>query len=64
MQLTSSPVVCTASHGHVAVNVTEVAEILKDRPRWFLDCRHMEVLGALPIGNGGTIELLYTVPGT
>lgn len=46
--------------GLVALDVSKVAEILKDRPGWSLDCRRMEVLGALPTGNGGTIELLYT----
>ncbi|XP_028085787.1 homeobox-leucine zipper protein REVOLUTA-like isoform X3 [Camellia sinensis] len=37
-----------------------IAEILKDRPSWFRDCRSLEVFTMFPAGNGGTIELLYT----
>lgn len=37
----------------------QVAEILKDRPSWFRDCRAVDVLNVLPTANGGTIELLY-----
>ncbi|MBA0753275.1 hypothetical protein Gogos_020696, partial [Gossypium gossypioides] len=36
-----------------------VAEILKDRPSWFRDCRAVDVINVLSTGNGGTIELLY-----
>lgn len=37
----------------------QVAEILKDRPSWYRDCRAVDVLNAMSTGNGGTIELLY-----
>ena len=37
----------------------QVAEILKDRPSWFRDCRAVDVVNALSTGSGGTIELLY-----
>ncbi|KAG4979830.1 hypothetical protein JHK82_033077 [Glycine max] len=37
-----------------------IAEILKDRPSWFRDCRSLEVFTMFPAGNGGTIELVYT----
>lgn len=41
-------------------NITfQVAEILKDQPSWFRDCRAVDVLNVLPTANGGTIELLY-----
>ncbi|XP_027343901.1 homeobox-leucine zipper protein ATHB-15 isoform X4 [Abrus precatorius] len=40
----------------------KVAEILKDRPSWFRDCRAVDVLNVLPTANGGTIELLYMQP--
>ncbi|KAH9665761.1 homeobox-leucine zipper protein ATHB-15 [Citrus sinensis] len=45
--------------GLVGLEPTRVAEILKDRPSWFRDCRAVEVLNVLPTANGGTIELLY-----
>lgn len=45
--------------GLVGLEPTRVAEILKDRPSWFRDCRAVDVLNALPTANGGTIELLY-----
>ncbi|KAI3684230.1 hypothetical protein L6452_33451 [Arctium lappa] len=45
--------------GLVALEPTRVAEILKDRPSWFRDCRAIEILNMLPTANGGTIELLY-----
>lgn len=38
----------------------QIAEILKDRPTWFRDCRSLEVFTMFPAGNGGTIELVYT----
>lgn len=38
----------------------QIAEILKDRPSWFRDCRSLEVFTMFPAGNAGTIELLYT----
>lgn len=38
----------------------QIAEILKDRPSWFRDCRSLEVFTMFPAGNGGTVELLYT----
>ena len=36
-----------------------MAEILKDRPSWYRDCRRMDVHTVIPVGNGGSIELLY-----
>ncbi|KAK6153658.1 hypothetical protein DH2020_013297 [Rehmannia glutinosa] len=45
--------------GLVGIEPTRVAEILKDRPSWFRDCRAVDVLNVLPTANGGTIELLY-----
>ncbi|XP_044486095.1 homeobox-leucine zipper protein ATHB-15-like [Mangifera indica] len=45
--------------GLVGLEPTRVAEILKDRPFWFRDCRAVDVLNVLPTANGGTIELLY-----
>ncbi|XXG45858.1 hypothetical protein AAC387_Pa02g0827 [Persea americana] len=45
--------------GLVGLEPTRVAEILKDRPSWFRDCRSVDVINVLPAGNGGTIELLY-----
>ncbi|KAK6163321.1 hypothetical protein DH2020_000185 [Rehmannia glutinosa] len=38
----------------------KIAEILKDRPSWFRDCRNLEIFTMFPAGSGGTIELLYT----
>ncbi|GAB4842011.1 hypothetical protein Ancab_011970 [Ancistrocladus abbreviatus] len=38
----------------------KIAEILKDRPSWFRDCRSLEAYTMFPAGNGGTIELVYT----
>lgn len=37
----------------------QVAEILKDRPSWYRDCRCLDILNVIPTGNGGTIELIY-----
>lgn len=37
----------------------QVAEILKDRPSWFRDCRAVDVINVLSTGSGGTIELFY-----
>ncbi|CAK9142881.1 unnamed protein product [Ilex paraguariensis] len=45
--------------GLVSLEPMKVAEILKDRPSWFRDCRCLDVLSAIPTGNGGTIELIY-----
>lgn len=45
--------------GLVSLEPTKVAEILKDRTSWFRDCRSIDVLSAIPTGNGGTIELIY-----
>ncbi|KAK1414257.1 hypothetical protein QVD17_30000 [Tagetes erecta] len=45
--------------GLVSLEPARVAEILKDRPSWFRDCRAVDVLHVLPTANGGTIELLY-----
>ncbi|KAL7085004.1 hypothetical protein ACP275_14G256100 [Erythranthe tilingii] len=46
--------------GLVSLEPTKIAEILKDRPSWYRDCRSVEVFTMFPAGNGGTIELLYT----
>ncbi|KAM0937272.1 putative transcription factor & lipid binding HD-SAD family [Dioscorea sansibarensis] len=45
--------------GLVSLEPTKVAEILKDRPSWFRDCRSLDVLTVIPTGNGGNIELIY-----
>ncbi|KAK6917079.1 Homeobox domain [Dillenia turbinata] len=45
--------------GLVSLEPTKVAEILKDRPSWFRDCRCLDVLSVMPTANGGTIELIY-----
>ncbi|KAL6894601.1 hypothetical protein ACP4OV_008699 [Aristida adscensionis] len=45
--------------GLVSLEPTKVAEILKDRPSWYRDCRCVDVLHVIPTGNGGTIELIY-----
>ncbi|RZB96560.1 Homeobox-leucine zipper protein HOX32 isoform C [Glycine soja] len=45
--------------GLVSLEPTKVAEILKDRPSWYRDCRCLNVLSVIPTGNGGTIELMY-----
>ncbi|KAF7817108.1 Homeobox-leucine zipper protein ATHB-8 [Senna tora] len=45
--------------GLVGLEPTRVAEILKDRPSWFRDCRALDILNVMSTGNGGTIELLY-----
>ncbi|XXG89591.1 hypothetical protein AAC387_Pa12g1557 [Persea americana] len=45
--------------GLVSLEPTKIAEILKDRPSWFRDCRSLEVFTMFPAGNGGTIELIY-----
>lgn len=37
----------------------QIAEILKDRPSWFRDCRSIDVLSVIPTANAGTIELIY-----
>ncbi|XP_044467875.1 homeobox-leucine zipper protein REVOLUTA [Mangifera indica] len=46
--------------GLVSLEPTKIAEILKDRPSWFRDCRSLEVFTMFPAGNAGTIELVYT----
>ncbi|THG14485.1 hypothetical protein TEA_007799 [Camellia sinensis var. sinensis] len=51
--------VATRACGLVGLEPTRVAEILKDRPSWYRDCRAVDVLNVLPTANGGTIELLY-----
>ncbi|TKY60131.1 Homeobox-leucine zipper protein HOX32 [Spatholobus suberectus] len=45
--------------GLVSLEPTKVAEILKDRPSWYRDCRCLNILSIVPTGNGGTIELMY-----
>ncbi|CAK9180936.1 unnamed protein product [Ilex paraguariensis] len=51
--------VASRACGLAGLEPTRVAELLKDRPSWFRDCRAVDVLNALSTGNGGTIELLY-----
>ncbi|WCJ29512.1 Homeobox-leucine zipper protein HOX32 [Euphorbia peplus] len=53
------PGVAARACGLVGLEPTRVAEILKDRPSWYRDCRAVDVVNALSTGNGGTIELLY-----
>ncbi|XP_054789068.1 homeobox-leucine zipper protein ATHB-8-like [Prosopis cineraria] len=53
------PGVAARACGLVGLEPTRVAEILKDRPSWFRDCRALDVLNVMPTGNGGTIEMLY-----
>ncbi|PIA64737.1 hypothetical protein AQUCO_00100306v1 [Aquilegia coerulea] len=53
------PGVAARACGLVGLEPTRVAEILKDRPSWFRDCRVVDVMNVLPTGTGGTIELLY-----
>ncbi|ERN08358.1 hypothetical protein AMTRI_Chr07g23650 [Amborella trichopoda] len=45
--------------GLVSLEPTKVVEILKDRMSWFRDCRNFDILTVLPLGSGGTIELIY-----
>ncbi|XP_057420712.1 homeobox-leucine zipper protein ATHB-14-like [Lotus japonicus] len=45
--------------GLVSLEPAKVAEILKDRPSWYRDCRCLNVLSIVPTANGGIIELLY-----
>ncbi|URD89667.1 Homeobox-leucine zipper protein [Musa troglodytarum] len=45
--------------GLVSLEPTKVAEILKDRPSWYRECRCLDVLTVIPAGNGGNIELIY-----
>ncbi|KAL3650795.1 Homeobox-leucine zipper protein ATHB-8 [Castilleja foliolosa] len=51
--------VASRACGLVGLEPARVAEILKDRPSWYRDCRAVDVLNVLSTGNGGTIELLY-----
>ncbi|KAH0716877.1 hypothetical protein KY290_013450 [Solanum tuberosum] len=63
-------VVCRCSHGPVgwvvtacglvSLEPTKVAEILKDRPSWYRDCRCLNVLSVIPTGNGGTMRSHFT----
>ncbi|KZV14686.1 homeobox-leucine zipper protein ATHB-14-like [Dorcoceras hygrometricum] len=45
--------------GLVSLEATKVAELLKDRPSWYRDCRCIDIASVIPTGNGGTIELVY-----
>ncbi|XP_075505195.1 LOW QUALITY PROTEIN: homeobox-leucine zipper protein ATHB-15-like [Primulina tabacum] len=45
--------------GLVGLEPNRIAEMLKDRPSWFRDCRAVDVLNVLPTASGGTIEILY-----
>ncbi|KAJ8504596.1 hypothetical protein OPV22_005482 [Ensete ventricosum] len=55
----SSSGVAARACGLVNLEPTKIAEIIKDRPAWFHDCRNLEVFTMFPTGNGGTIELVY-----
>ncbi|XP_074284993.1 homeobox-leucine zipper protein REVOLUTA-like [Silene latifolia] len=46
--------------GLVSLEPSKIAEILKDRPSWFRECRSLEIFTVFPVGTGGTIELIYT----
>ncbi|KAJ8768732.1 hypothetical protein K2173_023636 [Erythroxylum novogranatense] len=46
--------------GLVSLEATKIAEILKDRPSWFRDCRSLDVYTMFTAGNGGIIELVYS----
>ncbi|KAH8957192.1 hypothetical protein BDL97_07G079300 [Sphagnum fallax] len=54
------PGVAARACGLVGLEPSKVAEILKDRQSWLPDCRHLDILGSFPTGNGGTVELIYT----
>uniref|UniRef100_A0A7N0ZVN7 Uncharacterized protein n=1 Tax=Kalanchoe fedtschenkoi TaxID=63787 RepID=A0A7N0ZVN7_KALFE len=56
----SSNAVAARACGLVGLEPPKIAEILKDRPSWFRDCRSLEVFTSLPTANGGSIELVYT----
>lgn len=43
----------------IRLPVLQVAEIVKDRPSWYRDCRRLDVHTVIPVGNGGSIELLH-----
>ncbi|CAN4081953.1 unnamed protein product [Withania somnifera] len=45
--------------GLVSLEPMKVAEVLKDRPSWYRDCRRLDILSVIPTGNGGTIELMH-----
>ncbi|KAG6516950.1 hypothetical protein ZIOFF_020325 [Zingiber officinale] len=45
--------------GLVSLEPIKVAETLKDRSSWYHDCRCLDVLTVIPVGNGGSIELCY-----
>ncbi|KAL6524061.1 Homeobox-leucine zipper protein ATHB-8 [Orobanche minor] len=51
--------VASRACGLVGLEPARVAEILKDRPSWYRDCRAVDVLNVMSTGNGGTVELLY-----
>ncbi|CAM8886297.1 unnamed protein product [Rhodiola kirilowii] len=45
--------------GLVGLDPPRVADILKDRPSWYRECRAVDVVNVMSTANGGTIELLY-----
>lgn len=51
--------VASRACGLVGLEPTRVAEILKDRPSWYRDCRNVDIINAISTGSGGTIELIY-----
>ncbi|XP_074576391.1 homeobox-leucine zipper protein HOX9-like [Curcuma longa] len=55
----SSCGVAARACGLVNLEAGKIAEIFKDKPSWFHDCRNHEVFTMFPTGNGGTIELVY-----
>ncbi|KAL9662847.1 hypothetical protein QQ045_027682 [Rhodiola kirilowii] len=56
----SSVGVAARACGLVGLEPQKIAEIIKDRPSWFRDCRNLEVFTSIATANGGTIELVYT----
>ncbi|CAA0823194.1 Homeobox-leucine zipper protein REVOLUTA [Striga hermonthica] len=46
--------------GLVSLEPAKIAEILKDRPSWFRECRSLEIFTMFSAANGGKFELLYT----
>ncbi|GMH01417.1 hypothetical protein Nepgr_003256 [Nepenthes gracilis] len=55
----NTPGVAARACGLVSLEPTKAAEILKDRPTWYRDCRCLDVLSVIPTSNGGTMELVY-----
>ncbi|KAI7991923.1 Homeobox-leucine zipper protein REVOLUTA [Camellia lanceoleosa] len=50
--------VAAHAYGLVIIEPLKIAEIHKDHPFWFRDCRSLEVFTMFPTRNGGPIELV------